>query len=351
MKQRLLQFLLLLSVGISSAVPAFPYDVVVDGIYYNLVCYDGDNYVAEVTNNGEWSASYSWNLVIPSSIVVDGVNYPVTGIGNDAFQQCTLLHTISIPESVSSIGFSMFGLFSDCVNLSSITVAENNPFYCSVDGVLYDKYKERLYCFPAKKTTTTFTVPSEVRSIEEGAFAHCENLVFVSLPSTLSSLGAGAFMGCTNLIHVNIPEKVDRIYDCLFEFCKSLKAVIIPNGVHTIGVSAFYGSGLENIILPNSVTTIERGAFTCNYLKSITLGNSISTIESSAFGHVDGFGYGNSIDVHISDLTAFCNIHAGDWFADSPIFPNGFSLYLNDKPVVDLEIPNTVKELRKNLAH
>ena len=87
MKQRLLQFLLLLSVGISSAVPAFPYDVVVDGIYYNLVCYDGENSVAEVTNNGEWTASYSGDLVIPASIVVNGNNYPVTKIGDDAFQK------------------------------------------------------------------------------------------------------------------------------------------------------------------------------------------------------------------------------------------------------------------------
>ena len=141
MKQRLLQIMLFLSVGLLSAIRAFSYDVIVDGIYYNLVCYDGEKTVAEVTNNGEWTGSYSGDLVIPSSIVVNGTNYPVNSIGNSAFQECTYLNTISIPESVLSIDIGMFGLFSECINLSSITVSENNPNYCSVDGVLYDKYK------------------------------------------------------------------------------------------------------------------------------------------------------------------------------------------------------------------
>lgn len=287
MKQRLLQIMLFLSVGLLYAIRAFSYDVIVDGIYYNLVCYDGEKTVAEVTNNGEWTESYSGDLVIPSSIVVNGTNYPVNGIGNSAFQKCTYLNTISIPESVSLIDF-YYGigmtLFSDCINLSSITVSENNPNYCSVDGILYNKDKSALCCIPAKKEITTFNVPESVINVVCGAFAHCENLEYVTLPSSFNSLNDALFLGCTNLIYVSIPNKIDNIPNCLFSGCKSLKNVTIPNSVRTIGSYSFSNSGIESIECPNSVTCIEEGAFSgCDNLTSITLGNSISEIGYNAF--------------------------------------------------------------------
>lgn len=288
MKQRLLQFLLLLSVGISSAVPAFPYDVVVDGIYYNLVCYDGENSVAEVTNNGEWTASYSGDLVIPASIVVNGNNYPVTKIGDDAFQKCSWLSSVTIPESVSSIGWNsqMMGttVFSSCTNLLSITVAENSQYYKVVDEVLYDYSQYCLLCVPAKYSSTTFTVPSKVRSIEGGAFANCTNLTQVTIPSSITSIGECAFCGCTSLSLVNIPEGINSIPRGMFANCTDITNITIPNNIQTISENAFAGSGIKIIVIPNSTISIESMAFYgCEYLENITLGKSISNIGYDAF--------------------------------------------------------------------
>lgn len=301
--------------NVFAASPVYSFDIMVDGIYYNLKCIDGEDMVAEVTNNGEWCATYSGNLVIPSSIVVDGVNYPVTGIGDDAFLSCNWLTSVSIPESVSYIGYNSqsvgAGVLSYCTNLESITVAENSQYYHVVDGVLYDSTKLFLLCVPAKYASNAFTVPNEVRYIEGGAFANCSNLSQVIIPSSVTSIGEYAFMCCSSLSLVNIPTSITTIPWGMFAGCNSITNINIPNNIQTIGNNAFAGSGLEEIVIPNSVTSIKSMAFCgCEKLESITLGNSIVDIEYEAFAYCP---YLKTVTCEIPTAKS------GDFFIDSPI--------------------------------
>ena len=91
------------------AVSASAYDVEVDGIYYNL---NKTEKTAEVTYKEQYKASYSGSVEIPSSIVINEVEYKIASIGDWAFSCCSGLTSIIIPNSVTSIGDYAF---SDCI--------------------------------------------------------------------------------------------------------------------------------------------------------------------------------------------------------------------------------------------
>ena len=105
-------FSLILSVVFSTS--ALAYDVKIDGIYYNII---SEGKTAEVTMNVE--DKYSGEVVIPSSITVEGKEYTVTSIRNSAFYECSSLTSVTIPNSVTSIGNYAF---YNCSRLTSVTI-------------------------------------------------------------------------------------------------------------------------------------------------------------------------------------------------------------------------------------
>ncbi len=96
--------------------------------------------------------------------------------------------------------------------------------------------------------------------------------------------GISAFGDHSNLERVNLPQSLISIGTETFENCTSLKGIELPDGITTIGISAFYNSGLEDIRIPNSVETIKRDAFhNCEGLKNVIIGEGVATIENGAF--------------------------------------------------------------------
>ncbi len=127
----------------------------------------------------------------------------ITSIGDYAFYGCTSLISIEIPSSVGDIGKNMFGA---CTSLTKIDVAAGNESLFSLDGVLY--YKDdvwdimELITYPAGKTDTSFTIPSNVEYIFSYAFYCCTNLTSVTIPSSVYGIYDYAFYGCSNLAHI-----------------------------------------------------------------------------------------------------------------------------------------------------
>ena len=133
-------------------------------------------------------------------------------------------------------------------------------------------------------TLKSVTIGNSVTSIGSSAFYGCTSLTSVTIPNSVTSIGDSAFSNCTSLTSVTIPNSVTSIGECAFYECYSLKSVTIGKSVTTIGDSAFSSTSLTSVTIPNSVTSIGDSAFShCTSLTSVTIGNSVTKIGGSAF--------------------------------------------------------------------
>ena len=132
---------------------------------------------------------------------------------------------------------------------------------------------------------TSVTIPNSVTSIGIHAFCGCSGLTSVTIPNSVTSIGYCAFEECSGLTSVTISNSVTSIGDYAFCKCSGLTSITIPNSVTSIGDFAFYGcSGLTSVTIPNSVTIIGHSAFReCSGLTSVTIPNSVTSIGDNAF--------------------------------------------------------------------
>lgn len=168
------------------------------------------------------------NVKLPNNLV---------SIGANAFASTGLEH-IEIPASVSSMRISPFCY---CLHLEEIIVSEKNNFYCSVDGVLYNKNKCVLKEYPSGRKQDKFVIPEGVEIIAEKAFAGSKYLLQVEFPRSMTVISTRAFSCCYSLQEVIIPNWVTRIESRAFAYCSNLKKIVLPKGIY-IDRDAFLGS-------------------------------------------------------------------------------------------------------------
>lgn len=119
-----------------------------------------------INNSGYYGAQMG-AVVIPDTVIKDGVSYQVIGIGKNAFYRNNHVTSVTIGANVSSV---IPSAFAGCTSLKEITVDNGNQYFCSSEGVLYDIGKLYLYIYPAQKTEESFTVPDTVKTIGQYAF-------------------------------------------------------------------------------------------------------------------------------------------------------------------------------------
>ena len=204
-----------------------------------------------------------------------------------AIEHCDALTTVNIPASVTRIDG---GPFYSCLHLQSITVDPQNPAFCSVDGVLYDKLQNRLVQYPCARTGD-LQIPESVTNLDVYSIYGSVGLSSVTIPRSLTSLpgfGAtwgGLFSACSALTNVVIPDSVTNIGACAFNNCTRLAAITIPDSVVSIGTNAFmHCAALTSISIPKNVAHVAGDAFeNCNALQKIVV-DANNTRYSSANG-------------------------------------------------------------------
>ena len=242
-------------------------------------------------------------LVIPSEI--DG--HTVTSLRESALYHSPSLVSVSIPETVTDIGYKAFG---HCMNLTDINVADGNENYCSVDGVLFSKDKKMIVSYPAGKTQTAYSIPEGVENISSYAFRDNEYLESITIPDGVTSIGTSAFESCTSLADISFPESVvsvgvDAVYNTAYFKDDSnwvdsvlyvdhvlIMALDSIHGKYEIkdGTTVIVGSAFDNcnylteIVIPDSVTNIPGGMFvSCKGLQSVTIPETVTEIGAFAF--------------------------------------------------------------------
>ena len=183
--------------------------------------------------------------------------YPISSIGDAAFSFCSSLTSISIPDSVTSIGFNPF---AGCDNLTKIKVSPDHPTLATIDGVLFDKREQKLICYPCAFTENSYSISQGISSIGDAAFSFCSSLTDISIPDSVTSIGDNAFSYCSSLTSISIPDSVTSIGDNAFSRCSSLTSISIPDSVTSIGVWAF--SGCTSLTL-----TVDRDSYALQYAK------------------------------------------------------------------------------------
>lgn len=193
----------------------------------------------------------------------------VTHIEDHPFFDSEYLQSITIPSSVTQISDGAFY----CEYLKEIKVVEDNLFYSSQDGVLFNKNKTELLVFPRCNHTSWYKIPSTVACIREGAFNCCESLHVLSIPSSVIRIETSAFANCKSLESIIIPPSVTIIKNRTFYHCESLSSVIIPSSIKEIEQYAFaYCKSLKSITILSSEISIDIHAFKdCDSIEVINI--------------------------------------------------------------------------------
>lgn len=217
------------------------------------------------------------DLVIPDSID----NAVVTSIGEKAFAESNQFESITIPDSIGSIGE---GAFLECNGLKKVYVSSIED-WCKIDFSYSDANPLSIGAdlYVDNKLVTDVTIPDGVKSIGKYAFYEYSSLKSISFPSSIRSIGESAFYFCNNLEKVEFGHELKSIGNYAFAYT-SLTNITIPDSVTYIGDYAFSCCSFESIVIPDSLTSVNDYAFSyCNDLKTAIIPDSVTKIGYSAF--------------------------------------------------------------------
>ena len=225
---------------------------------------------------------------------LDGVTLPssLTAIGTSAFAECTALTSVAIPSGVTTVNMEAF---KNCKSLTEVTVAagvqkiDDNVFEgCeNLESILLPSSLKTLgwYAFQNCKSLKSVTIPNGVTSIGDQMFMGCSSLTEVSIQGKVTEIGKGAFKDCTNLESISLPDSVSKIDWWAFDSCTKLKSINLPAGLKELGFRAFMDcSSLESITIPGGVQVINSWMFMkCTNLQSAVIQPGVTAIEDGAF--------------------------------------------------------------------
>jgi hypothetical protein len=319
--------------------------------------------VGEITPNSSSNPIFGWNNQTVTSVTIPE---SVTSIGHQVFYTCSSLTSISLPNNLALIGN---GAFAFCSGLTNINIPN------SVTTIGYGVFE---YC----SSLTNITIPNSVISIGSNAFSNCTRLTSIAIHNRLTNVDDNSFYQCTSLPAfddfqyitwgneisivkylgsdqlVTVPSLINgmpvtKLLGYVFvESGSTLIGVSLPDSLTRIGSGAFSGcTGLTSIAIPNSVTDIGQSAFnSCTGLTSIAIPNGVSSVSQYTFNNCT-----NLISVNIpSSVTSigyraffYCNKLASINIP-SGVTSIGDDAFNNCSNLNAVSIPQTVKDIGRS---
>ena len=189
--------------------------------------------------------TYAGKVTIPEIVSYHRRKLSVTEVDYHAFDNCPELTELVVPKTVTYIPS-----ISGSPKVECVTVAEENPYYRSLDGVLYGQerygrrekgeYSELLY-YPPAHPGEHFVIPEFVESIAAFAFSNCQKLKSVVLADKVTSICEGAFQNCINLESITWGAGLRSIWGKAFENCTALKSIVFTDSIEDVSSDAFRG--------------------------------------------------------------------------------------------------------------
>ena len=272
-------------------VHAYDFSTVYSGntLYFNII--DATNHYVELTSGDYYP---SGNLVLPSSVTHDGIVYTVTEIRSYAYNGYDQITSLTIPNSVTTIGsyafFNCTGITGSLNIPNSVTKIDDHAF-CNCTGF-----------------TGTLTIPTSMNWIGDAAFANCSfskvQYNAADCYALHSAYTAHPFENVGGTLVIG--NTVQHIRNYMFMNANFTGTLTIPSSVESIGSYAFYEcTGFYgDLTIPNSVTTIGSCAFnSCTgFHGNLTITNGVTTIQSYAFGNCSGFTGTLTIPSSVTDI-------------------------------------------------
>ena len=312
--------------------------VIVRGVLYSYCGDDSEvvvpNGVTHIDQDGFKGCNRLSSIILPEGL---------TDIYNSTFDNCEELTNVKLPATLTRIGMVASGDMREGFSRPSFSVAEGNPRYAVVDGMLYDKIDNIVV--RGTPGLGDVVLPQNTKIIAPGAFVGCGGITRVTVPQGVTRIYGGTFYGCTNLTHISLPTTVTNIGYEVFSDCPihtfavdkaneryaeynsllydkkedavvrgtmPLREIAFPSTTKTINWRAFEGcTNLVDAVIPKSVSEIYDDAFkNCTALENVRIEKGAAIDElREVFGgcvklrHVD---LGDSIKSLVNNIFSGC---------------------------------------------
>lgn len=272
--------------------------------FTELKYFTGITYLYESAFDGCTSL---WKIVIPENVSeirksafngcssLSSINIPVkvTKIADNAFYNCTSLKAIYLPKNITSLGKSVF---YGCSGVLSVACNIPDSFSQNSSGSNYSYTSSYHWLYSSK--FSSIKIENTVTEIGGYAFKDLPSTTAleVAADNTVTSIGQYAFYGCVGLTSIPMNSCLKSIGTYAFYGCAGLLEVVLPDSLTSLGSYTFYNcAGLNKVVIGKKITTIESYTFySCPGLLSITIPESVTSIGSYAFYNCTGL---NSITI------------------------------------------------------